>query len=234
MLASYVLSRTLVPTMAMYLLRPHDHARAALAQSARRAPARVRAWLRADAPRLPAGCSSGCSRAGASSCRPSWRCACSPGCSPVAGRELLPRQRQRAVHPAPPGQDRHPHRGDRPPRRPGGGRRSGGRSPPASSTTSSTTSGCRTRPSTPSTAAPASSAPPTRDILVTLRKGHRPTEDHVRALRRRLPEEFPGVDLLLRARRHRDPDPQLRPARPDRHADRGQRPRGQPTGRRTR
>ena len=31
------------------------------------------------------------------------------------------------------------------------------------------------------------------DILVTLRKGHRPTEDHVRALRRRLPEEFPGV-----------------------------------------
>src|SRR5215470_206194 len=31
------------------------------------------------------------------------------------------------------------------------------------------------------------------DILVTLRKGHQPTEDHVRALRRRLPDEFPGV-----------------------------------------
>ena len=31
------------------------------------------------------------------------------------------------------------------------------------------------------------------DILVTLKKGHRPTEDHIRALRRRLPDEFPGV-----------------------------------------
>src|SRR5262249_26221820 len=31
------------------------------------------------------------------------------------------------------------------------------------------------------------------DILVTLRKGHQPTENHVRALRRRLPDEFPGV-----------------------------------------
>src|ERR1044071_9016686 len=35
------------------------------------------------------------------------------------------------------------------------------------------------------------------DILVTLRKGHRPTEDHVRALRRRLPEEFPGVTFYF-------------------------------------
>jgi multidrug efflux pump subunit AcrB len=31
------------------------------------------------------------------------------------------------------------------------------------------------------------------DILVTLKEGHRPTADHVRNLRRRLPEEFPGV-----------------------------------------
>jgi len=35
------------------------------------------------------------------------------------------------------------------------------------------------------------------DILVTLRRGHRPTEDHVRALRRRLPEEFPGVTFYF-------------------------------------
>lgn len=35
------------------------------------------------------------------------------------------------------------------------------------------------------------------DILVTLRKGHRPTEDHVRELRRRLPEEFPGVSFYF-------------------------------------
>jgi multidrug efflux pump subunit AcrB len=31
------------------------------------------------------------------------------------------------------------------------------------------------------------------DILVTLKEGHRPTEDYMRALRRRLPQEFPGV-----------------------------------------
>jgi CzcA family heavy metal efflux pump len=35
------------------------------------------------------------------------------------------------------------------------------------------------------------------DILVTLRKGHRPTEDHVRELRRRLPGEFPGVTFYF-------------------------------------
>ncbi|HKW94982.1 MAG TPA: efflux RND transporter permease subunit [Methylomirabilota bacterium] len=35
------------------------------------------------------------------------------------------------------------------------------------------------------------------DVLVTLRKGHRPTEDHVRALRRRLPDEFPGVTFYF-------------------------------------
>ncbi|HEU4438712.1 MAG TPA: efflux RND transporter permease subunit [Methylomirabilota bacterium] len=35
------------------------------------------------------------------------------------------------------------------------------------------------------------------DILVTLGKNRRPTEDHMRALRRRLPEEFPGVTFYF-------------------------------------
>jgi len=35
------------------------------------------------------------------------------------------------------------------------------------------------------------------DILVTLSKNRRPTEDHMRALRRRLPEEFPGVTFYF-------------------------------------
>ncbi len=35
------------------------------------------------------------------------------------------------------------------------------------------------------------------DILVTLKRDHRPTEDHMRALRRRLPEEFPGVTFYF-------------------------------------
>ena len=51
MVWSFILSRTLVPTMASYLLRqhaPHDHeARARLAQSPAALPARVRSGLRA-------------------------------------------------------------------------------------------------------------------------------------------------------------------------------------------
>jgi multidrug efflux pump subunit AcrB len=35
------------------------------------------------------------------------------------------------------------------------------------------------------------------DILVTLGKHRRPTEDHIRTLRRRLPEEFPGVTFYF-------------------------------------
>ena len=53
MLASYVLSRTLVPTLAMYLLRPHDHHPRPHPQSARALAARVRARLRAAARGLP-------------------------------------------------------------------------------------------------------------------------------------------------------------------------------------
>ena len=59
MLASYVLSRTLVPTLAKYLLKahqPHDHGTRA-AQPVRRGPARVRRRLRAAARRLPRPCS---------------------------------------------------------------------------------------------------------------------------------------------------------------------------------
>lgn len=35
--------------------------------------------------------------------------------------------------------------------------------------------------------------PADADIIVSLRKNHRPTDEHIRTLRRRLPEEFPGV-----------------------------------------
>ena len=35
------------------------------------------------------------------------------------------------------------------------------------------------------------------DILVTLKEGHQPTADHMRALRRRLPQEFPGVTFYF-------------------------------------
>ena len=35
------------------------------------------------------------------------------------------------------------------------------------------------------------------DILVTLKPGHRPTDDYVRELRRKLPREFPGVTFYF-------------------------------------
>ena len=35
------------------------------------------------------------------------------------------------------------------------------------------------------------------DVLVTLREGHRPTDDYVRELRARLPREFPGVSFYF-------------------------------------
>ena len=52
MLASYILSRTLVPTLAMYLLKRHDHNAVPLEQYLRPLPARIRARLRAGAHRL--------------------------------------------------------------------------------------------------------------------------------------------------------------------------------------
>ena len=58
------------------------------------------------------------------------------------------------------------------------------------------------------------------DILIALNEGHRPTADYVRQLREQLPREFPGVDLLVPAGRHRQPDPQLRRARAARRAGR--------------
>src|SRR5262249_33636624 len=35
------------------------------------------------------------------------------------------------------------------------------------------------------------------DVLVSLRPGHRPTGDHVRRLRKRLPREFPGTTFYF-------------------------------------
>ena len=57
MIASYILSRTLVPTLAMYLLKRHGRRRGAVAQSARPRPAGVRSRVRAGPARPTATCS---------------------------------------------------------------------------------------------------------------------------------------------------------------------------------
>ena len=122
MLASYALSRTLVPTLAMYLLKKHDH-HAVKSQNPflAKLPARLRApvskrsaaayasmlgslirdpqALRADLPARSASPSS-----------------CS---SPSSARTSFPRLRQRLVPPPPARARRNPHRRDRQALRPG-------------------------------------------------------------------------------------------------------------------
>ena len=57
------------------------------------------------------------------------------------------------------------------------------------------------------------------EILISLNKEkHAPTRDYEVLLRKRLREKFPGHDVLLPARQHHQPDPELRPARADRSA----------------
>ena len=50
------------------------------------------------------------------------------------------------------------------------------------------------------------------DVLVSLRKNHRPTAEYVRALRQKLPREFPGTTFYFSTRGYRDPDSQFRSA----------------------
>ena len=59
------------------------------------------------------------------------------------------------------------------------------------------------------------------DITVSLDPKHHPTADYIRMLRKKLPQRISRSDLLLLACRHHHPDSQLRPAGADRRADRG-------------
>ena len=201
-------------------------------ESVRAPAAGVRARLRAAARPATATCSRRLvSPPGRSSCRSSWRPACRcVAAAAVARPGLLPDQRQRPVHPAPARQDRHAHRGDGAARRPGRGGDPAARSPRTRSTTSSTTSACRT-------------------AAINL---HYSTLRHHRRRGRRHPghaQAGASAHRGLRARRcgHRLPQRVSRastfyflpadivtqilnfglPA-PDRRADRGHRPRGQP------
>ena len=162
MLASYLLSRTLVPTLAMYLLKPHDHAMrptrnpfTLIQRAFERGFERLRlayelllttfvyrrflfvpAFLGALRGRLfPA--------------------------VPLARSGLLPHQRQWPDPSAPAGQNRHAHRGNRAIERSGRSIDTPRRSLPPSWTASSTTWDCPTAASTPPTTPAASSARPT-------------------------------------------------------------------------
>ena len=65
------------------------------------------------------------------------------------------------------------------------------------------------------------------EILLSLREGHEPTERHVTATAQRIAQALSGHRVLLPAGRHRHADPQLRPAGGDRRAVHRQQRRGQ-------
>ena len=232
MLASYVLSRTLVPTMVKYLLQAHEadaHAGATPRQPVRRASS---AAFERGFERLRDGYR-GAARARALAAGAAVRRRL-PGCSCVVSFALLPlarpgllpggRRGQFKLHVRAPTGTRieetarlvRPDRGDDPRRR----------SRRARSTTIIDNIGLpysginlslqRTR---------RRSAPRDADILVALDRGPPPDRGlRARAARRSSPREFPGVHVLLPAAGHRQPDPQLRPARADRRPDRRPQP----------
>ena len=119
MLASYLLSRTLVPTMVLYLLpaeeRRHGEARGRASRALVSGPdrARLRRALPPARPTRYQGCSTGRSSTGGAMLRRSSpsrspRCACS-----LRRPRLLPDGRRRPAAAARPLPARHAHRGDR-------------------------------------------------------------------------------------------------------------------------
>ncbi len=57
------------------------------------------------------------------------------------------------------------------------------------------------------------------DVQIKLKEDHRPTIEHVQALREQLPRLFPGLELLVSAGRHRQPNSELRRTGADRSSD---------------
>ncbi len=77
-----------------------------------------------------------------------------------------------------------------------------------------------------STSAPI--GPGDADIMVSLGQGHRPTAEYIHDLRMSLPQTVSRRHLLVRPGRHRHADSEFRTARPDRHPDRRPQHPGEP------
>ena len=221
MIASYILSRTLVPTLVMLLMRNAHAARTprkpSLLQRLYRSFDRaVRARARAPTRWRCRRCSTQRKAFAIASSSASASLSCL--LYPVLGRDFFPSVDAGPDPPAHARADRHAHRGDGAHRRRGRGGHPRDRSRRTSSRRSSTTSACRTAASTSPTATPAPSARSTaRSCCRCARATGRPRSSS-RALRAELPKRFPGHRVLLPAGRHRHADPELRPAGGDRRA----------------
>ena len=126
MIASYILSRTLVPTLVMLLMRgTHGEARRrprAAEPAAARLP-RLRPPVRARARAPTPWCSSALLAQARRASASAFLAFCLLSCAALSGARarLLPERRRRPDPPAPARADRHAHRGDRAPGRRGRG-----------------------------------------------------------------------------------------------------------------
>ena len=232
MLASYLLSRTLVPTMVAYLLESEFdlYREGATASRGRQGHILARATI----------CSTPVRRRCASATSACWigRCAIAGACSRafmgvsiaslglvVAGRRgFLPRRRFRPDAAARARSGRHAHRRNRSALRRASSARSAPSIPPDEIEMLIDNIGIpNSWPAIAQGDIPTISSAD-GEILISLNKEkHGSTRDYEVLLRKRLRERFPGHDVLLPAGQHHQPDSELRPARAHRPA--GGRPR---------
>ena len=237
MIASFLLSRTLVPTLSLYLLKPHlngaqiadaadhamhmaegDHVLARLQRrfesgfEAVRESYRNLLALALQPPQAVRG-------------RDSWpRCWCRSCCfrswAPTSSPPWIPaRSPCMCARPSAPGWRTPPSRSPISKPKSAASFRAT-KSPPSWTVWAS-----RKARSIRSTTIPASSATQDTDIFISLNAGHHATPGYVQKAARSPAAHFSGHDLLLPARRHRQPDPEFRLAGADRCADHRHRPR---------
>ena len=229
MVCSFILSRTLVPTMAKYLLQPHDaHGHASKPPSRNPLvplPARLRARASSASATATAACWRWRSRTGR--ClrhRASWPSSLASFLLvPFLGRNFFPSRRYRPDPDARARAGRHARRGDRPPVR--RHREGDPRDHPADELATMVdnigmpVSGINMTYNNTGTIGPQDG-----DIQIALKRGP-PADRGLRArAARRAAAAVPRRDVLVPAGRHRQPDPELRRAGADRPAD----PRPQP------
>ena len=228
MLASYLLSRTLVPTMVHYLLPAEAHLHAPGAEHT--SPTRGRIWARPPGVQPPlralprrlshellAWALGAPAHRGRSSSSASSRCR-SALFSLIGG--LLPHGRRRASPPARPRPGRHADRGDRAAlrRRRGGDPRDDPGRRDRHRARQHRHPGQRHQPGLQRRVADVGRR--RRDPGRAQAEKHGSTADYVDAAAHDPRDALPRPDLLLPARRHRDADPELRAAGADRRADR--------------
>ena len=221
MLASYLLSRTLVPTMAKYLLKGHEQEAGHLNTESRNplvrmqvrfelAFERFRDHYHADSAPLPA----------LSSRLPVGICHRLRGLVRVAGAVAGAGFLSRRWMPDSSSCTCERERGRASRRRRAFAIRSkpdlGEQIPPSELPASSTTSDCPTAASILSYSKSAPTGPSDADIMVTLNPDHRPTEEYVHDLRGNC-RKISRRDFFLSAGGYRKPDFELRIACADRH-----------------